>query len=186
MVVRFITILMLFNIALSIGFDPLYLNDKNRPPIERVGDLFQIAIPLSGLGYTYYSNDIIGRKQFWKTYLSSLSLTYILKYTIKKERPNGHCCESFPSGHTSAAFAGAMFINNRYGLKFGIPAIFLASFVGYSRVYAEKHYWEDVLAGSLISVIASLFYTTNRNLDNENLSLFLNPLNNKVIFRIKI
>ena len=148
--------------------------------------MFQIAIPLTGLGYTYYSNDIIGRKQFWKTYLSSLSLTYILKYTIKKERPNGHCCESFPSGHTSAAFAGAIFINNRYGSKFGIPAIFLASFVGYSRVYAEKHYWEDVLAGSLISVIAGLFYTTNKNLDNNNLSLFLNPLNNKVIVRIKI
>ena len=186
MVVRLITILMLSNIALSIGFDPLYLNDKKRTPIERSGDFFQIVIPLSGLGYTYYSNDIIGRKQFWKTYISSLSLTYILKYTIKKERPNGHCCESFPSGHTSAAFAGAMFINNRYGSKFGIPAIFLASFVGYSRVYAEKHYWEDVLAGSLISVIAGLFYTTNKNLDNNNLSLFLNPLNNKVIVRIKI
>ena len=186
MVVRLIAILMLFNIVLSIGFDPLYLNDKNRTPIERAGDLFQIAIPLSGVGYTYYSNDIIGRKQFWKTYLSSLSLTYILKYTIKKERPNGHCCESFPSGHTSAAFAGAMFINNRYGSKFGIPAIFLASFVGYSRVYAEKHYWEDVLAGALISVIASIFYTNKNNTNNKNISLFLNPLNNKISINLKI
>ena len=33
-----------------------YLNDKNRTPIERAGDLFQIAIPLSGVGYTYYSD----------------------------------------------------------------------------------------------------------------------------------
>ena len=78
-----------------------------------------------------------------------------------------------------------MFINNRYGSKFGIPAIFLASFVGYSRVYAEKHYWEDVLAGALISVFASIFYTTN-NTSNENISLFLNPLNNKISINLKI
>ena len=59
-----------------------------------------------------------------------------------------------------------MFINNRYGSKVGIPAIFLASFVGYSRVYAEKHYWEDVLAGALISVISSIFYTSSNNTNN--------------------
>ena len=179
-------ILLLFGVVFSSGFDPLYLNDKDRTSIERAGDFFQIAIPLSGLGYTYHSNDIVGRKQFWKTYLSSLSLTYLLKYTINKKRPNGDCCESFPSGHTSAAFAGAMFINNRYGSKVGIPAILLASFVGYSRVYAEKHYWEDVLAGALISVISSIFYTTSINTNNENMSLFLNPLNNKISINLKI
>ena len=179
-------ILFLFGVVLSSGFDPLYLNDKDRTSIERAGDFFQIAIPLSGLGYTYHSNDIVGRKQFWKTYLSSLSLTYLLKYTINKERPNGDCCESFPSGHTSAAFAGAMFINNRYGVKFGIPSILLASFVGYSRVYAKKHYWEDVLSGALISVISSIFYTTNRNANNQNISFLFHPLNNQILISFKI
>ena len=179
-------ILLLFGVVFSSGFDPLYLNDKDRTSIERAGDFFQIAIPLSGLGYTYHSKDIVGRKQFWKTYLSSLSLTYLLKYTINKERPNGDCCESFPSGHTSAAFAGAMFINNRYGVKFGIPSILLASFVGYSRVYAKKHYWEDVLAGALISVTSSIFYTTNKNTNNENLSFYFHPLNNHISISFKI
>jgi len=186
MILKSTLIFFLFGVVLSSGFDPLYLNDKDRTSIERAGDFFQIAIPLSGLGYTYRSNDIVGRKQFWKTYLSSLSFTYLLKGTINKERPNGDCCESFPSGHTSAAFAGAMFINNRYGFKFGIPSILLASFVGYSRVYAKKHYWEDVLAGALISVISSIFYTTNRNTNNENVSFFFHPLNNQISISFKI
>ena len=62
-------------------FDFLHLKDKNRTSIERAGDLFQIAIPIAGLAYTYYSDDVVGRKQFWKSYLSSLSVTYFLKYT---------------------------------------------------------------------------------------------------------
>ena len=72
MVVRLIAILMLFNIVLSIGFDPLYLNDKNRTPVERAGDLFQIAIPLSGLGYTYYSYLF-----FYRCYYNPLSVFLI-------------------------------------------------------------------------------------------------------------
>ena len=73
-----------------------------------------------------------------------------LKYGIDKTRPNGDCCESFPSGHTSIAFSGATFLAQRYGHKMVIPAYIMASFVGYSRVYADKHYWEDVLAGAAI------------------------------------
>ena len=166
-------------------FDFLHLKDKNRSSIERAGDLFQIAIPIAGLSYTYYSNDLIGRKQFWKSYLSSLSLTYILKYTIDKERPNGHCCESFPSGHTAAAFSGAMFIQNRYGYKYGIPSIILASFVGYSRVYAEKHFWEDVLAGALISAVSNIIFTDRLENDTNALIIF-SPFSKKLSINFSI
>ena len=162
-------VLLIFNLHFihSQTFDPFYLNDKNRSSIERSGDLFQIAIPIAGLGYTYYEDDVAGRKQFWSSYLSSLSLTYLLKYTINKERPNGHCCESFPSGHTASAFAGAMFIQKRYGSKYGIPSLILASFVGYSRVHAKKHFWEDVIAGALISTTANLILTDKKAGDNN-------------------
>ena len=165
-------------------FDFLHLKDKNRTSIERAGDLFQIAIPIAGLAYTYYSDDVVGRKQFWKSYLSSLSVTYFLKYTIDKKRPNGHCCESFPSGHTASAFSGAMFIQNRYGFKYGIPSNILASYVGYSRVYAKKHYWEDVLFGALISTVSNMIFT-NR-LDNYNTSIFISPLSNKLSINLSI
>ena len=75
------------DIILCQEFDFLHLKDKSRSSVERAGDLLQIAIPIAGLGYTYYSDDVIGRGQFWKSYLSSLSLTYILKYTIEKKDP---------------------------------------------------------------------------------------------------
>ena len=176
-----------FHFTYSQTFDPFYLNDKNRSFIERSGDLFQIAIPIAGLGYTYYSDDINGRKQFWSSYLSSLSLTYLLKYSINKERPNGDCCESFPSGHTASAFAGAMFIQKRYGSKYGIPSLILASFVGYSRVHAKKHFWEDVIAGAFISTIVNLILT-DKKVGNDNINTVINfyPHTNQLLLQFSL
>ena len=178
-----IIILLNLNELHSQGFDPFYLNDKNRSSTERAGDLFQIAIPIAGLSYTYYSNDNFGRKQFWNSYLSSLSVTYILKYSINKTRPNGHCCESFPSGHTASAFAGAMFIQQRYGYKYGIPSLILASFVGYSRVYAKKHFWEDVISGALISTISNLIFTHKRENNGISAAISVSPHLNQLSLR---
>ena len=150
----------------NLDFDPLYLNDSSRSSVERAGDLIQLAIPIVGLGLTYYKDDKDGRKQFWNSYISSLSITYFLKHSINKTRPNGDCCESFPSGHTASAFAGAMFIQNRYGTKYGIPSLLLASFVGYSRVDANKHFWEDVIAGASISALTNFIFT--KKIDTQN------------------
>ena len=150
-------------LAQNSNFDPFYLNDNNRSSVERAGDFIQLAIPLTGLGLTYHLDDKDGRKQFWKSYIYSLSITYILKGVTDKTRPNGHCCESFPSGHTASAFAGAMFIQKRYGSNYGLPSLLLASFVGYSRVYAKKHYWIDVICGATIGVLGNIFFTNKKN-----------------------
>ena len=80
----FILLLLNFSALYCQGFDPFHLKDKNRSSVERAGDLVQIAIPIAGLGYAHYSDDDLGKKQFWNSYVSSLSLTYILKYTIEK------------------------------------------------------------------------------------------------------
>ena len=138
--------------------------------VETAGDVLQVALPVAALGSTYILNDKEGRVEFWKSYISSISLTYLLKYTIEKTRPNGDCCESFPSGHTTAAFSGAMFIQKKYGLKYGIPSLVLASFVGYSRVYADKHYWEDVMVGASIGIIGNILFTNKHN--NRSMSFY--------------
>ena len=140
--------------------------------VETIGDILQVALPVAALSSTYILDDKEGRAEFWKSYLSSISLTYLLKYSIDKERPNGHCCESFPSGHTTAAFSGAMFVQKKYGLKYGIPSLILASFVGYSRVYADKHYWEDVFVGASIGIIGNMVFTKKYN--NRNFSFYKN------------
>jgi len=55
---------------------------------------------------------------------------------------------------------GAAFIHQRYGWEYGIPAYVAASYVAYSRVQADKHFVEDVIAGAAIGIFSSLYFTT--------------------------
>ena len=116
-------------------------------------------IPALAYGTTFYLDDKEGRSQFYKSFFTNLGVTYGLKLSVDKKRPNGGD-QSFPSGHTSAAFQGAAFIQRRYGWKYGIPAYIGAAFVGYSRVESDNHYPEDVVAGAAIGVISSFYFTT--------------------------
>lgn len=90
-------------------------------------------------------------------------VTQGLKETISKERPDGSDNRSFPSGHTSSAFAAAATLHNRYGWKVGLPAHALAAFVGVSRIEAEKHDVVDVLAGAAIGSLSGFLITRKRD-----------------------
>jgi membrane-associated phospholipid phosphatase len=76
--------------------------------------------------------------------------TYTLKYTVSRERPDGSDQLSFPSGHTSNAFAGATVIARHYGWKLGVPAYATATFIGVSRMAANRHHFSDVVGGALL------------------------------------
>ena len=149
--------------------------------IERTGDIFQVGVPLSALYMTYANNDNIGRHFFLKSFLTTFAATHVLKRVVARERPDGSNSLSFPSGHTSSAFSGASFIQKRYGFKFGVPAYCVASFVGYSRVHAKKHYWSDVIAGAFLAILNNYFFT--KNLDIR-VDAHIDPLNDN--FYIKI
>ena len=58
-------------------------------------------------------------------------------------RPHGW---SFPSGHTSSAFAAAfaLWLQNR---RLGVPALALAGFIGFTRMYLYVHFPTDILGG---------------------------------------
>ncbi len=116
--------------------------------VERAGDVLQVAIPTLAFAGTIAFRDSEGTAQFLRSFLANIAATGALKGAIARERPDGSNDNSFPSGHTSAAFQGASFIHLRYGWARGLPAYAGATFVGFSRVYADKHYVSDVVAGA--------------------------------------
>lgn len=132
---------------------------KAKDGIETAGDIFQIVLPASAAGLTVAFKDRQGFIQLSESGLLSLGVTYGMKYTIDETRPNGRD-HSFPSVHTSTAFASAEFLRERYGWSYGIPAYLVASFVGYSRIESKQHFTRDVIAGAIIGIGSSYLFTT--------------------------
>ncbi len=76
-----------------------------------------------------------------------------IKLVTQRTRPNGSNNQSFPSGHTSNAFALATVAERHYGWKLGVPAYLLAGAVGASRMKQDMHYFSDVVAGATLGYI---------------------------------
>lgn len=83
----------------------------------------------------------------------NIGYTELLKTAIRRERPDGQDNKSFPSGHTSNAFAVASVLERHYGWKAGVPAYAAAVAVGYSRLVHDKHFLSDVVAGATLGLI---------------------------------
>jgi len=126
--------------------------------VEAAGDVLQLLVPAVGYGMTFQKDDPEGRTQFYKSAATTFAATHVLKRTIDAERPNGGG-QSFPSGHTSAAFQGAGFIHARYGMETAWPAYVAATFVAYSRVDSDHHHSRDVIAGAAIGVASSFYFS---------------------------
>ena len=127
---------------------------------QKIGDILATAIPLSAYGTTLYLDDTEGQIEFYKSYGVTMASTLALKYTVREKRPDTDTRDSFPSGHTSSAFSGATFIHKHYGLKYAIVPYLGAIYTGYSRVHSNRHYTRDVVAGALIGVASSWYFTS--------------------------
>ena len=80
------------------------------------------------------------------------------KYITHRERPNGSGHYSFPSGHTSTAFVAAEFLYQEYKDKsiwIGICGYSVATFVGIARIYNNKHWVSDVVAGAGVGILST-------------------------------
>ena len=62
---------------------------------------------------------------------------------------------SFPSGHTSSAFAAgiAVFLLNK---KIGIPATLFAFVMGFTRIYVGVHYTTDVISAAIVGIVYAI------------------------------
>ena len=126
--------------------------------IKTAGDVLQAAVPGFAFTTTALKHDKKGAVQLLKSYALSIGATYLLKYSVQEERPNGGNY-SFPSGHTSNAFTSAEFLRVRYGWKWGIPFYAIGAFVAYSRVESDEHFPHDVIVGAAIGIISSHIFT---------------------------
>jgi len=77
-----------------------------------------------------------------------------LKYTTRRERPDGSGKTSFPSGHAADTFAFATALERHLGWKYAVPAYMFSSYVAMSRLPANRHWLSDVVFGSAVGIIA--------------------------------
>jgi len=153
----------------------LFTNNKlyaQKSGLETAGDIGVFIVPASALTYSLIKGDTKGTWQFTKGLLLAQVVTFGLKLSIDKERPDFSNKNSFPSGHTSTTFQGAAFMHQRYGFKYSIPAYAIATFTAFSRIHEKKHDGWDVLAGAIIGVGSSYLFTTPYQ--QEHLSLNFN------------
>lgn len=130
--------------------------------IETLGSIGAIALPASGLVAAALHKDEKGALQLAESYGTAMAVVYILKPVVDRQRPDGGG-HSFPSGHSASAFAGAAFLQRRYGWSYGIPAYAVATFVAYSRVESKRHWTSDVIAGGAIGIAGNLVFTHRRS-----------------------
>lgn len=119
---------------------------------------------IGSAAYTTFSKpDAEGHTEFLKAMATTLVATEALKAIFPKNRPDGSGNDSFPSGHTSMAFAAATYFDIRYGdqYKTMVPIFYgAAALTAVGRVKANKHTFEDVAAGALIGVALAHTFTT--------------------------
>lgn len=131
---------------------------------------------LNALGITGKNNFGNRTALIAKSYLLNAVLVKSLKSWIDTDRPNGES-ESFPSGHTSVAFAMAHFMHKEYGELsswYSIGAYACATSVAALRVIKNSHWISDVVAGAGIGILSTeLIYLTHLyKWDNKHLKNF--------------
>lgn len=80
------------------------------------------------------------------------------KQTASVERPDGSSMNSFPSGHTATAFMGAELMYQEYkdvSVWYGVSGFVVAAGTGVFRMYNNRHWFTDVVAGAGIGILSA-------------------------------
>jgi undecaprenyl-diphosphatase len=154
----------------------------NQLPHRKLSDQFLTRLSwvmTSGTGWLLFLLvvTLVNRQRGWKAtravapalWLATATVEHPIKKWFRRRRPFVSLIEaiivgrkpgsySFPSGHSAAAFAGALLLAREYPA--GARGFFgLASLVAFSRIYLGVHYPGDVLSGSLLGMVLAKIYS---------------------------
>ena len=120
--------------------------------------LTPIAGALFGLGRLSHDHPRFrnGTYDIAQVFLINAVYTTAIKYPAHRLRPDRSNRLSFPSGHTSNAFAWATVASHYYGPWFGVPAYAFAGLIGIGRMEKDAHYLSDVLGGAALGCLVGL------------------------------
>lgn len=114
------------------------------------------GLKLLGVGsmHDYVDMTIIAGTAYLLTGLA----VYGIKSATKVKRPDGSSRNSFPSGHTATAFAGAELLRREYWKVspwIGVAGYVVAAGTGFFRMYNNRHWLTDVIAGAGIGILSA-------------------------------
>lgn len=156
-----------------IGLESDWLKGRNRDIREdlqesvahrlTLDDLSQYApaAAVYGLGLLGVKgrHDVVDRTIILGTAYILMGLTVnSLKTVTKVERPDGSSRNSFPSGHTATAFMGAELLRREYwdvSPWIGVTGYAVAAGTGFFRMYNNRHWLTDVIAGAGIGILSA-------------------------------
>lgn len=136
------------------------VEDRPLGTFSEIGDFAGQWIPNMSYVLGQYISGSTGDKKgheramgMLKATLYASSVTTAMKYTIREPRPNNHNDRnSFPSGHSTTAFAFSGYVLAEHGWGWGVPALLLSSFTAVSRINDNMHRLQDVFAGATIGL----------------------------------
>lgn len=112
------------------------------PKIRRAGAAGLLALLCSLLLTNVLLKNIVQRVRPWHIFEALIPL-------VQERDPN-----SFPSGHTSAAFAAAVaWVHTLPDRRMWTAGLVMAALMGLSRLYVGVHFPVDVLCGALVGII---------------------------------
>jgi hypothetical protein len=154
-----------------------FVTDAATPPANTKSYDTEDALPAAGvfaatLLYATLSNDHDGRSESWQMLEAagfSSATSYLLKYAAGRERPDVTSDpnqwrsggDSFPSLHTTAAFAIGTVLaesgNDRYRWVRRFLGYGMAGYTGYARLKHNAHWLSDTVAGAGIGMSTAHF-----------------------------